>query len=274
MLGSAGLRLGPGHDAHHRKLAQRRPRHLAGKDHPGLRGQEPGHQGRVRAVGADRIQRRAQRQARRRLGGRPHHLPPVRRLARALQQGPSRRPRRPARHGELLRRRQVRLDRPTTARRPSACRWPRSSTASSTTRTPSTSSASRCRRPRPSSSPRSTRSRPTAPTSRWRWAPRTSGKPRPWATRTSARTTGRARKAALALIKGEQKLTDPQWVEPYADARQVEALSRRRLRGADLSGQPEPVHARPRRHLSGRLVGDRGCSTPRPSSRWAPSRRR
>ena len=40
------------------------------------------------------------------------------------------------------------------------------------------------------------------------------------------------------------------------DARQVEALSRRRLRGADLSGQPEPVHARPRRHLSGRLVGD------------------
>ena len=40
-------------------------------------------------------------------------------------------------------------------------------------------------------------------------------------------------------------------------ARQVEALSRRRLRGADLSGQPEPVHARPRRHLSGRLVGNR-----------------
>ena len=38
----------------------------------------------------------------------------------------------------------------------------------------------------------------------------------------------------LALIKGEQKLTDPPWVEPYADARQMEALSRRRLRGADL----------------------------------------
>ena len=78
----------------------------------------------------------------------------------------------------------------------------------------------------------------------------------------------------LALIKGEQKLTDAPWVEPYADARQVEALSRRRLRGADLSGQPEPVHARPRRDLSGRLVGDRGCSTRRRSSRWAPSRRR
>ena len=100
-----------------------------------------------------------------------------------------------ARHGELLRRRQVRLDDRRRQGRPSACRWPRSSTASSTTRTPSTSSASPCRPPKPSSSPRSTRSRPTAPTSRWRWAPRISGKPRPWATRTSARTTGRARKA-------------------------------------------------------------------------------
>ena len=76
---------------------------------PAFEKAEPGHQGGVRAVGADRIQRRAQRQARRRLGGRPHHLPSVRRLARALQQGPSRRPERAAGHGELLRRRQVRL---------------------------------------------------------------------------------------------------------------------------------------------------------------------
>ena len=60
----------------------------------------------------------------------------------------------------------------------------------------------------------------------------------------------------LALIKGEQKLTDPAVGRALCDARQVEGLSRRRLRGADLSGQPEPVHARPRRHLSGRLVGN------------------
>ena len=37
------------------------------KTDPGLRSEEPGHQGEVRADGADRIQRRAERQARRRL---------------------------------------------------------------------------------------------------------------------------------------------------------------------------------------------------------------
>ena len=42
------------------------------------------HQGRVRALRADGIQRRAQRAPRRRHGGRPHHLPSVRRLARSL----------------------------------------------------------------------------------------------------------------------------------------------------------------------------------------------
>ena len=127
-----------------------------------------------------------------------------------------------------------------------------------------------------SSSPSSTRSRRTAPTSRWRWAPTTSGKPRPWATRTSARTTGRARKAALALIKGEQKLTDPQWVAPFTRDRPLEGLPRRRLRGADLPRQPEPLHPRPRRDLPGRLLGDRARSRPRSPapSRWAPSRRR
>ena len=60
----------------------------------------------------------------------------------------------------------------------------------------------------------------------------------------------------LALIKGEQKLTDAALGRALRDARQVEALSRRRLRGADLSRQPEPLHARPRRDLPGRLVGD------------------
>ena len=191
--------------------------HLAGQDHPGLRGQEPGHQGQVRADQAARVQRRARtpssrpaRPATSSPAGRstPRSSSTTRASSPTSATCPAWRtsPTSPSRPG-----------RPTTARQPSACRWPRSSTASSTTRTPSTSSASRCRRPRTSSSPRSTRSRPTAPTSRWRWAPRTSGKPRPWATRTSARTTGRARKAALALIKGEQKLTDAPWVEPYAE---------------------------------------------------------
>ena len=58
-----------------------------------------------------------------------------------------------------------------------------------------------------------------------------------------------------ALIAGKEKLTDEQWVAPFKRTGQVEALSRRRLRGADLSRQPEPVLARPRRDLSGRLVG-------------------
>ena len=54
-------------------------RDLAGEDHPGLRGEPPGHQAQLHALGADRVQRRAELQARRRLGGRPHHLPAVRR---------------------------------------------------------------------------------------------------------------------------------------------------------------------------------------------------
>ena len=78
----------------------------------------------------------------------------------------------------------------------------------------------------------------------------------------------------LALIKGEQKLTDAALGRALCDARQVEALSRRRLRGADLSGQPEPVHARPRRDLPGRLVGNLPVQHAGASSRWAPSRRR
>ena len=86
-------------------------RHLAGQDHPGLRGAEPRHQGRVRA---DRRRpnttRRSTPSSTAGSRRRPHHLPAVRRVARALQQGPARRPQRPAGHGELLRRRQVRLD--------------------------------------------------------------------------------------------------------------------------------------------------------------------
>ena len=66
----------------------------------------------------------------------------------------------------------------------------------------------------------------------------------------------------LALIKGKQKLTDADWVAPFTRARQVEGLPRRRLRGADLSRQPEPLHPRPRRDLPGRLLGDRALPGP------------
>ena len=64
----------------------------------------------------------------------------------------------------------------------------------------------------------------------------------------------------LALIAGTQKLTD-RLGRAVQGAGQVGALSRRRLRGADLSRQPEPVHPRPRRDLPGRLLGDRRAST-------------
>ena len=124
------------------------------KTDPGFRSQEPGHQGRVRADRADRIQRRAERQARCRLRRRSRHLPSVRRLAGALQQGhladltglPGMENFSPVAKSPGRR---------TMALPPSACRWLRLSTASSTTRTPSTSSASRCRQRKPSSSQRS-----------------------------------------------------------------------------------------------------------------------
>ena len=80
----------------------------------------------------------------------------------------------------------------------------------------------------------------------------------------------------LALIKGEQKLTDDALGPALPRDRQVEGLPRRRLRGADLPRQPEPLHPRPRRDLPGRLAGRSRPSAPRSPtpSRWAPSRRR
>ncbi len=68
-------RLRAGRDPDHRELAQRRPRHLAGEDHPRLRGVAPRHQAQLHPLGPDRVQRRAELQARRRLRRRPHHLP-------------------------------------------------------------------------------------------------------------------------------------------------------------------------------------------------------
>ena len=77
-----------------------------------------------------------------------------------------------------------------------------------------------------------------------------------------------------ALIDGSAKLTDAPYVEPFEEIAQMEALSRRRLRGADLSGQPEPVHARPRRDLSRPAAGKSRRSARTRSSRWARSSRR
>ncbi len=68
----------------------------------------------------------------------------------------------------------------------------------------------------------------------------------------------------LALIKGEQKLTDEQWVEPYKVLAKWKPYLGDGFRGPDLSGQPEPVHARPRGDLSGRLVGNRPVQHPGP----------
>ena len=61
-----------------------------------------------------------------------------------------------------------------------------------------------------------------------------------------------------ALLNGQAKLTDPQWVEPFRMLAKWKPYLGGRLRIANLSGQPEPVHARARRHLSGWLVGDLG----------------
>ena len=60
----------------------------------------------------------------------------------------------------------------------------------------------------------------------------------------------------LALIKGQQKLTDPQWVEPFATLAKWKPYLGDGFEAQSLSGQPEPVHARPRCHFPGRIVGD------------------
>ena len=52
---------------------------------------------------------------------------------------------------------------------------------------------------------------------------------------------------------------------PSREIAKLEGLPRRRLRGADLPRQPEPLHPRPRRDLPGRLLGDRAL--PRPDRR-------
>ena len=171
----------------------------------------------VRADRADRIQRRAQRQARRRHGRRPHHLPSVRRVARALQEGPSRLAERACRAWRTSPTSPSPPGRPTTARRRSACRWPRSSTASSTTRTPST----KLHLPVPKTEDEFFAALdkikadgtyiPLAMGTKDQWEAATMGYqnigPNYW----------KGEEGRLALIDGTQKLTDEPLVEPFAD---------------------------------------------------------
>ena len=77
----------------------------------------------------------------------------------------------------------------------------------------------------------------------------------------------------LALFKGEQKLTDPQWVEPFATLAKwkhiwATASKRRAIRTARTSSRLAALPSI--RPVRGRYQ----ASTARRSSRWAPFRRR
>jgi hypothetical protein len=144
---------------------------------------------------------------------------------------------------------------------PSACRWLRSSTASSTTRMPSRSSASRFRQRK-----------------------RILRRSRQDQGRRHLHSDGHGHEGPLGsrdhglpehrpdLLEGRGRPQGADQGRAEADrrrlgralpcSRQVEGLPRRRFRSPDLSGQPEPVHARPRCHLSGRLVGNRPVQHP------------
>jgi hypothetical protein len=107
------------------------------------------------------------------------------------------------------------------------------------------------------SSSRSTRSRPADASCRWPWERRTVGKPRAWATRTSAPTTTREKKVAPRCSMARRSSQTLSGSSPSACWRSGSpswgrASSRKPIR------QPEPVHARARRHLSRWLVGDLG----------------
>ena len=132
--------------AQDRELAQRRRRHLEQQDHSRLQQALSRHQGRIRALGAEGIQRRAQRASRRRHRRRPDHLPAVRRARSTFTTSTSSTASTTSRAWRISPTVAKSPGRPTTARRRSACRWRRSSTASSTTKTPSRRSAPR--RPR------------------------------------------------------------------------------------------------------------------------------
>ncbi len=159
--------------------------------------------------------------------------------------------------------------RPTTARRPSACRWLPSFTAhlqqgclrtSSAFPVPTTRGGV-LRGPRKDQGGRQLH--PMAMGTKDLWEAATMGYqnigPNYW----------KGEEGRLALLKGEQKLTDEPWVEPFRVLAKWEGLPRRRLRGADLSGQPEPLHAG-RAAIYRPAPGKSPASTHRPNSRWAP----
>ena len=163
---------------------------------PAFEKQHPDIKVEVQRDRADRIQRRAQLAARRRHRRRPDHLPAVRQFARALQQGPSRAAERPPGHGELLRRRQERLDdrrRQDDLLRADGLGHPRLHLQQEDLRRTGAHAAEDPRRiPR---RPRQDQGRRQLHAARHGHRRPVGSRP-PWASRTSAPTTGRARTAA------------------------------------------------------------------------------
>ena len=169
---------------------------LAGQDHPGLRGQASGHQGQVPADGTQGIRCGAARQAGRRHGRRPDHLPAVRRRPAAVPERQAGIADRHARAAELPRLRARRLEhgrRLGHLLHADGLGDPRLHVQQGHLQGAGPRGADHrgrvLRRARQDQGERQLHPA-------WRWAPSTSGKRRPWATPTSARPTGRARRAA------------------------------------------------------------------------------
>ncbi len=164
---------------------------------PAFEAKNPGIKVVFSPAAAGGIQRRPQHQARRRHGRRPDHLPPLRRLAGAVREGLPGRPDRPARHGELQRRGQERLDdgrRQADLLRADGLGHPRLHLQQGHLRQAGPRPSPR---PKPSSSPLLDKIKADGTMTPARHGHRRPvGSPPPWASRTSAPTTGRARKAA------------------------------------------------------------------------------
>ena len=244
------------------------------QDHPGLQQALSRHQGRVLAVGAEGIQRRAQRPARRRHRRRSHHLPAVRRLARPLQEAPARQRQRSQGHGQLLRRRQGRLDdrrRQDHLLRADGLGHPRLHLQQGRLQE---GRRRRSRRRWTSSTQCSTSSRRTAPTRRSiigtadQWEAATMGfqniGPNYW-----KGETGRA-----ALIAGKEKFTDPQYVAVFKELANWAPYMGNGFQAQTYPDSQNLFSLGKARDLSRRLVGHLDLPRAGASSRWAPSRRR